>query len=64
MTYGWLSKEGKRYLVPVTFATQAENKKTYWCRGLFTDYHMFGVRASFVVPSETEYAQKPTLARQ
>jgi len=38
MTYGLLEKDGKHYTVPVSFATQAEKNKTYWCRGLFTDY--------------------------
>jgi hypothetical protein len=44
MTYGWLEKDGMRYLVPVTITTQAEHNKTYWCRGLFTDYEMFRVK--------------------
>jgi len=51
MTYGWLEKDGTQYLVPVTITTQAEHKKTYWCRGLFTDYEMFGVKARLVVPT-------------
>jgi hypothetical protein len=54
MTYGWLKKDGRQYLVPVTFATQAENKKMYWCRGLFTDYAMFSAKAHLVLPTETE----------
>jgi hypothetical protein len=61
MTYGWLKKNGKRYLVPVTFATQAENRKMYWCRGLFTDYDMFSVRARLLVPTEAEKEQKAAL---
>ena len=44
MTYGWLEKNGTQYLVPVTIAAQAEHKNMYWCRGLFTDYEMFGVK--------------------
>jgi hypothetical protein len=54
MTYGWLEKDGRQYLVPVTIVTQAEHKKTYWCRGLFTDYEMFGVRARLAWPAEGE----------
>ncbi len=41
VTYGWLEKDGRQYLVPVTASTQAEHGKTYWCRGLFTDYDNF-----------------------
>jgi hypothetical protein len=58
MTYGWLEKDGTQHLVPVTITTQAEHKKTYWCRGLFTDYEMFGVKASLVLPTEPEQAQR------
>jgi len=58
MTYGWLEKDGGRYLVPATIATQAERSKTYWCRGLFTDYEMFGVKTRLVRPTEPELAQK------
>jgi hypothetical protein len=64
MTYGWLEKDGTPYLVPVTITTQAEHKKTYWCRGLFTDYEMFGVKARLVLPSEPERPQKSALAAQ
>lgn len=52
ITYGWLEKDGRQYPVPVTFATQAEHNSTYWCRGLFTDYEMFGVKARLVQPTE------------
>jgi hypothetical protein len=54
MTYGWLEKDGTQYLVPITIATQAERKKTYWCRGLFTDYQMFAARGRVVLPTEPE----------
>lgn len=54
MTYGWLKKDGTQYLVPVTIRTQAERKKTYWCRGLFTDYAMFDVKARLVLPTGPE----------
>jgi hypothetical protein len=58
MTYGWLEKDGTQYPVPVTITAQAEHKKTYWCRGLFTDYEMFGVKTRLVLPTEPERAQK------
>lgn len=58
MTYGWLERDGRSYLVPVTIATQAEHYKTYFCRGLFTDYEIFGVKARLVVPTEPKEAQK------
>jgi len=56
VTYGWLEKDGTQYLVPVTIATQAEHKRTYWCRGLFTDYDMFGVKSRLILPGEWEQA--------
>ena len=49
MTYGWLEKDGQRYLVPITITTQAEHNKMYWCHGLFTDYEMFGVKTRLLV---------------
>jgi hypothetical protein len=61
MTYGSLEKDGTQYLVPVTITTQAEHSKTYWCRGLFTDYEMFGVKSRLVLPTEAEQAQKSAL---
>ena len=64
MTYGWLERDGRPYLVPVTITTQAEHKKTYWCRGLFTDYEMFGVKVRLVQPTEPEQAQKSAIAAQ
>jgi hypothetical protein len=64
MTYGRLEKDGAEYLVPVTFATQAENKKTYWCRGLFTDYDMFNAKARLLLSATTEQAPKPALGTQ
>ena len=64
MTYGWLEKDGARYLVPITIAEQAEHNKTYWCRGLFTDYEMFGVKARVVLPTEPEQAQKSAIGAQ
>jgi hypothetical protein len=64
MTYGWLEKDGTPYLVPVTITTQAEHNKTYWCRGLFTDYEMFGVKVRLVLPTEPEQAQNSVLGAQ
>lgn len=64
MTYGWLEKDGMQYLVPVTITEQAEHKKTYWCRGLFTDYEMFGVKARLVLPTAPEQAQKSAIGEQ
>ncbi len=64
MTYGWLEKDGTQYLVPVTITTQAEHNQTYWCRGLFTDYQMFGVRTRLLLPTEPERAQKSSLGPQ
>jgi hypothetical protein len=61
ITYGWLEKDGTQYLVPVTIAMQAEYKKTYWCRGLFTDYEVFGVKTRLVLPTEPERAQETSL---
>ena len=61
MTYGWLEKDGTQYLVPVTIATQAEEKKTYWCRGLFTDYQMFGVKTRLVLATDLDQSQKSAL---
>ncbi len=61
MTYGWLEKDGAPYLVPVTITTQAEHQKTYWCRGLFTDYEMFRAKARLVLPTEPKQAQKSAI---
>lgn len=51
VTYGWLTLADETpWLVPLTIFTQARNKKrTYWCRGNFTDYRLFSVRARLVV---------------
>jgi hypothetical protein len=58
MKYGWLEKDGTKYLLPVTFAMQAEDRKIYWCRSLFTDYKLFNAKARLVLSSEMEQAQK------
>lgn len=57
MTYGWLEKDGEKYPVPVTFATQSDDKKTYWCRSLFTDYNMFKAKARLVLAKEKEQTE-------
>jgi len=61
MTYGWLEKDGTQYLVPVSIATQVEDNKVLWCRGLFTDYQMFGVKSHMVSPNEPRQVQKVAL---
>jgi hypothetical protein len=58
VTYGWLEKDGEQYLIPVTITAQAKHNKTYWCRGLFTDYEMFGVKTRLVLPTEPEPIEK------
>lgn len=63
MTYGWLEKDGMQYPVPVTITAQVEHQKTYWCRGLFTDYKMFGVKTHVVLPTKPE-AQKSATGAQ
>jgi hypothetical protein len=63
-TYGWLEKDGTQYLVPVTIAMQVEYRKMYWCRGLFTDYEMFGVKTRLVPPTESEQVQESEIAAQ
>jgi len=51
ITYGWLklADEPPR-LVPLTIFTEARYKKkqVYWCRGQFTDYHIFGSEVKIV----------------
>jgi hypothetical protein len=63
MTYGWLEKDGTKYRVPITIATQAEYNKTYWCRGLFTDYHMFAVTTHLMSRIESEQVQESAAAK-
>jgi hypothetical protein len=53
MTYGWVEKDGAQHLVPVTLVAQAEDRKsTHWCRGLFTDYGMFGTKTRVLVAED------------
>lgn len=46
VTYGWLKQPNEPpRQIPVTIYAQTEhNKRTYWCRGQFTDYRMFSSR--------------------
>lgn len=64
MTYGWLEKDARQYPVPVTLATEAEGGKTYWCRGLFTDYQMFGVKTRLLLTTEPKQPQESVLGAQ
>jgi hypothetical protein len=41
-----------------------ETAKGYWCRGLFTDYEMFGVKTRLMRPTEPELVQKSSLGAQ
>ncbi len=44
LTYGWLKRANEPpRRVPLTIFTEARYKKkhVYWCRGQFTDYHIF-----------------------
>ncbi|MGC1413963.1 MAG: serine protease [Candidatus Acidiferrum sp.] len=47
VTYGWLNRPDERpQLIPVTFYSQLRGEKRVdWCRGQFTDYHEFSVKA-------------------
>lgn len=48
VTYGWLKRaDDTPWLVPLTIYTEVRDKKhIYWCRGHFTDYRVFSVRAT------------------
>jgi hypothetical protein len=50
VTYGWLHRTDEPpQLIPLTIYADVKFKnKLYWCRGLFTDYHVFTVRAKVV----------------
>jgi hypothetical protein len=50
VTYGWINiADEPSRLAPVTIFAQGRNgKKIFWCRGQFTNYHMFNVRAKLV----------------
>ena len=50
LTYGWLKQADESVqLVPLTILTQARHgKHVYWCRGFFTHYHVFAVRARLI----------------
>lgn len=51
VTYGWLNLEdGNPHLAPLTIHVEGrDSKHIYWCRGNFTDYRVFGVRARLIV---------------
>lgn len=56
VTYGWLkpAEEAPR-LIPLTISTQVEFKmKISWCRGLFTNYHVFTSRAKIVASGNVQ----------
>ncbi|HYL09602.1 MAG TPA: serine protease [Candidatus Acidoferrales bacterium] len=50
LTYGWLKRANEPpWLVPLTiFAEVREKQHIHWCRGQFTDYHVFNVRSRLV----------------
>src|ERR1051325_8237863 len=52
LTYGWIKiAEEPSRLVPLTIFTEAlDGKKTVWCRGIFTNYRMFGSHST-VMPT-------------
>jgi hypothetical protein len=51
LTYGWLKlADDNPWLVPSTIYVEGrDSKHVYWCRGHFTDYNVFGVRARLVI---------------
>ncbi len=51
VTYGWLDRADETpWLAPLTIYTEARDKKNiYWCRGHFTDYSVFSVRARLII---------------
>jgi hypothetical protein len=51
VTYGWLKKTNESpRLIPLTIFTEARYKKkqVYWCRGQFTEYHVFDSEVKIV----------------
>jgi hypothetical protein len=50
LTYGWLREAGETpRLVPLTALIQGRNgKHNFWCRGNYTDYHVFSAHARLV----------------
>ena len=50
VNYGWLRlADNTPRLAPLTISTQAEfENKVYWCRGLFTNYRMFGTQTKIM----------------
>jgi len=64
MTYGWLEKDGKQYRVPVTIVEELDRDKTYWCRGMFTDYEMFGAKTRLLLSAAQEQPQEPARGKR
>jgi hypothetical protein len=56
LTYGWLKQEDEvTRLVPLTIYTQSKNgSKVYWCRGQFTDYHVFSSKVKILAKQPGE----------
>jgi len=50
VTYGWLRRKDQApRIIPLTISTEAEyHKKVYWCRGVFTNYHVFSSTSKIV----------------
>jgi hypothetical protein len=59
VTYGQLRRAGEApRLVPLTISTEAKyHKKVYWCRGVFTNYHIFTTQKKIILANES--IQKP-----
>jgi hypothetical protein len=51
LTYGWLKRANEPpRLAPLTIYSEARDKKhIHWCRGHFTDYSVFSVRATLLI---------------
>lgn len=50
VTYGWLERanETPRLIPRTIFAEARDKKRSYWCRGQFTNYQVFDVQAKFL----------------
>ena len=62
LTYGWIKiAEEPSRLVPLTIFTEAfDGKRAVWCRGIFTNYRMFGSHSTVMPnwrPAEEDAAQ-------
>jgi len=56
VTYGWLRETDEpSRLIPLTISTEAGYKKhAYWCRGTFTNYHVFSSRAKILASDHVQ----------